>query len=410
MTEGVDFDHALNICLDRLRAGERLEDCLARYPSYAERLAPLLRIATTLQTPDGPDISPQGLDAGEARLLARAAQLRPQRRSQLSLDRRSSVAGLLTGARRLFVATLAGVLLLCVLLSAGTVSAASASLPGSPLYPVKRATEELVSSVAPTPQLQVRAHLTWADRRLREIETLVARGDVIDDSLLEALELETSLALGVAEQSGVELLTTAVVHTEHQQAVLGRVLKTAPAAARPGLERALNASAQGHTRAKSALENAANHAPPITPPGQTHDKKPSHEKQQTPSAVDNPGKPSPPSEAGDDVQKPGKGQSQSHTDNVDKPGQSPGKGQDQQQDQATHSRPGQGQGQDKAGDFNDSQGHGYGQDNDEPGPPDKDKDKEQDVGPNPDNNPGQGQGGGKPDKPDEPGKGKDKSK
>ncbi len=386
MTEGVDFDHALNTCLDRLRAGERLEDCLVSYPSHAERLAPLLRTATALQAPDGPHMSAEGLDAGHAHLLARAAQLRRRRRSQPALDRRRSVTGLLAGARRLVVATLAGVLLLCVVLSAGTVSAASASLPGSPLYPVKRATEEFVSSVAPTPQLQVRAHLTWADRRLREIEFLVARDGEIDEALLAALEQETDLALGVAEQAGIELLTTAVVHTEHQQVVLGRVLEKAPPAARPGLERALDASARGHARAQSALENAANHGPPITPPGQTDDKKPSHEKQETPSAVDG----SAPSEATDDVQKPGKGQGRGHTDKVDERGQSPGKGQGQQQQQSTDSKQGQGQG--KAGDLNNGQGHGYGQEKDEPGP---------------DANPGQGQGGGRPDN---PGQGNNKSK
>ena len=416
MTEGVDFDHALNTCLDRLHAGERLEDCLASYPSHAERLATLLRMATALQTPDGPNMSPEGLDAGEARLLARAAQLRHRRTSQLALDRRRSVAGLLTGARRLVVATLAGVFLLCLVLSAGTVSAASASLPGSPLYPVKRATEEFVSSVAPTPQLQVRAHLTWADRRLREIESLVARDGVIDEALLAALEQETNLALGAAEQAGIETLTTAAVHTEHQQVVLGRVLEKAPPAARPGLERALDASARGHARARSALENATSHGSPseprlpITPPGQAGDKKPSREKQEMPSAVDGPGKPSAPSEAGNNVQKPGKGQGQGHSDKVDAPGQSPGKGQDQQQEQATDSKRGQGQGQDKAGDLNHGQGHGYGQEKDEPGPSDKDKDNEQKIGPTPDGNPGQGQGGGNPDKPDDPGQSKDKSK
>ena len=45
MTGGSDFDRTLDICLDRLRAGDALEACLASYPSYADRLAPLLRVA-----------------------------------------------------------------------------------------------------------------------------------------------------------------------------------------------------------------------------------------------------------------------------------------------------------------------------------------------------------------------------
>lgn len=379
MTEGLDFDHALNTCLDRLRAGERLEDCLARYPSHAERLAPLLRMATILPTPDGPNMSPEGLDAGEARLLARAAKLRRRRRNQPGPARRRSVPGLLSGARRLAVATVAGVFLLCVVLSAGTVSAASASLPGSPLYPVKRATEAFVSSVAPTPQLQAHAHLAWADRRLREIEALVARGGVTDEALLAALEQETDRALGAAEQAGIELLTAAVVHTEHQQIVLGRVLEKAPSAARPGLERALEASARGHARARSALEHATSPGPPITPPGQAGDKKPPPGKQETPSAEDTSGTPSLPSEATDELHPPGQGRGQ-----------------------------GQGQDQHEPGDSDRGQGHGYGSEGDEPGPPDKDKGQR--VGPTPGKGSGQGHDDGKHDNPDNPGQSKDKSK
>jgi hypothetical protein len=409
VTEGVDFDHVLNICLDRLRAGERLEDCLASYPSHAERLAPLLRTATTLRTPDGPSISLDGFSSGEARLLVRAAQLRHQRRSQLAPARRRSAVDLLAGVRRLVVASVAGVLLLCVVLSAGTVSAASGSLPGSPLYPVKRATETVVSSVALTPRLQARAHLAWADRRLREIEALVARDGVTDESLLAALEQETDLALGAAEQAGIELLTAAMVHTEHQQMVLGRVLEKAPPEARPGLERALEASARGQARARSALEDSTSPGPPITPPGQAGDNKSPHKTQETSSSADDTsGTPSVPPEATDEIRPPG----QDHGQGQDEAGD-PNRNQEHGQGQDNVKNPNHGQGQDQ----NKPEGsdHGQGPDkeiekDDEPGPPDKDKDKEQKISPTPDSNPGQGQGGGKSEKPDNPGQSKDKSK
>jgi len=400
VTESVDFDHVLNICLDRLRAGESLDDCLARYPSYAESLAPLLRIATTLHAPDGPNISHQGFDAGQARLMARASQLRHRRTDQQGAAPPRTAASLLAGARRFVVATVAGLFLLCVVLSAGTVSAASGSLPGSPLYPVKRATEAFVSSLAPTPELEVRAHLTWADRRLREIESLVARDGRADEALLAALEQETDLALGVAEQAGIELLTAAVVHTERQQAVLGRVLENAPPAARPGLEQALEASARGHARAQSALDRATNPGPPITPPGHAGDKRPSHQTQETPSAEDTSGTPSVPSEITDEVRPSGRGQDEAGDSNRD---QEQGQGQDKVKN------PNHGQGQDQ----NKPEGSDHGQDPDKetekdaPGPPDKDKDKEQKINPNPDGNPGQGQGSRNPDK---PGQSRDNSK
>jgi len=404
VTESVDFDHVLNICLERLRAGESLDDCLARYPSYAESLAPLLRTATTLHTSDGPNISRRGFDAGQARLMARASQLRHGRMGQQGVARRRTIAGILSGARRFVVATVAGLFLLCVVLGAGTVSAAAGSLPGSPLYPVKRATEAFVSSLAPTPELKVRAHLTWADRRLQEIESLVARDGLADEALLAALEQETSLALGVAEQAGIELLTDAVVHTERQQIVLGRVLEKAPPAAHPGLERALEASARGHARAQSALDRATSPGPPITPPGHSEDKRPSHQTQETPSAEDTSGTPSVPSDITDEVRPPGQGRGQGQ-DEAGDPNRDPEHGQGQ--DKAKN--PNHGQGQDQ----NESEGsdHGQGSDKeiekDAPGPPDKEKDKEQKGNPNPSGNSWQGKGGGQPDK---PGQSKDNDK
>jgi hypothetical protein len=177
---------------------------------------------------------------------------------------------------------------------------------------VKRISESLVSSLALTPQLQTRVHLAWADRRLREIETLVARDGVAHDTLVLALEQETQHALVAAEQAGRASLASAVTHTQHQQAVLSRLLDQAPQAARPGLERALAASAQSHARARSALKKAEGRGPPMTPPGQASPgppgappgqggAKPAHKKTPTMEAVDElqiPGRVSPPDDTG----------------------------------------------------------------------------------------------------------------
>jgi hypothetical protein len=389
VTSGSDFDRTLDICLNRLRAGDTPEACLASYPSYADRLAPLLWVAAGLRTPDGPSMSAGGLAAGEARLLAHAVQLRARPSGQAPAARRAR-SGFLGGAYRLIAAAVASVLLACVLLSVGTVSAASTSLPGSPLYPVKRASEAAVSSVALTPRLQARVHLVWADRRLREVEALMERDGVADEAILAALEQETEQALAAAEQAGAGSLMAAAVHTEHQQAVLSRVLVEAPPAARPGLQRALEASAKKNERARSALDRAGDHGLPITPPGQADDKKPPHAGQKTPSAAETPGASATPSEAKDERPSPGKGADQ-----------------------------GQGQGQDKAQDPDGRQGHneqdeadhpnqGRGSDKDKLPPPDKDGEPGQ--GPPHGEGPGKDGGDQKPDKPDNPGQSKDKDK
>jgi hypothetical protein len=406
VSDGTDFDRVLNTCLDRLRVGEGLEDCLVRYPSYAERLAPLLRTATILHAPDGPSMSPDSFDVGKARLLARAVQLRKRRGNQPGSAWRIRVPGLLAGSRRLAVASVAGVLLLCLVLSAGTVSAASASLPGDPLYPVKRATEAFVSSAAPTPQLRARAHLVWADRRLREIETLVARDGVTDEALLADLERETEQALGAAEQAGVELLTAAVINTEHQKVVLGRVLEKASLAARPGLERALEASARGHARAQSALESAAGPRLPITPPGQAGEKNPQNKKEGTSFAEDTSSTPSVPSEATDEVNPSGQGHGQGQGQNqseAEEPNRGQGHGRAEGQDEIEEPNHGQG----KPGESNHSQGLGTELQKHGPASPDKSKGG---VGPAPGKGYERGDSDGKHEKSDKPGKSKDKNK
>jgi hypothetical protein len=375
-----DFEQILNSCLDRLQAGESVEACLARYPSYADELAPLLAVAAGLRLPDeGPVISDEGLEAGETRLLARADQLREQRPARVRHSRRGAWAGLLTGTRRLAVASLVVVLLLCGVLSVGTVSAASTSLPGSPLYPVKRATEDVISAAAFTPELQARVHLAWAGRRLSEIETLIERDGMVDEALLADLDGETEQALAAVEESGrVGQLEAAASHTEHQKAVLERVLQKAPPAAKRGLENALEKSQQGHERARSALERAKGQGPPATPPGQDKDVKPPEaepepdEDQGTDDAP--PGnskgrdKATPPGKGRDKATPPGKqrrtgqGSDQDGPDNTQRSqGQGQGTEQDTVSDRNGNRAPGPGKDQDNSESSNPGPGYGRGQ-------------------------------------------------
>ncbi len=383
MTDNLDFEHVLGICLDRLQDGDTLEACLVSYPLYASRLAPLLRVAAILQTPESRPMPAEGFRVGEARFLAHAAQLRARQQQTSPVHQGGVLSSLLGSTRRLVIASVVSVLLLCGVLSAGTVSAASASLPGSRLYPVKRATEVLVSSVALTPQLQTRVHLAWAERRLHEAEALMARDGVVDEAVLVALEDQTELALAAAEQADPDQLTAVVGHTERQQAVLSQLLNKAPQVARPGLERALAASAQGQARAQSALERArprrpdASPGPIITPPGKV-DKEP-----------------------------PDTGQGQGTEPASDKD-TGRGRGQGQDQDEAVSPNQGQGYGQDK--DEQSSPDSGKGQEKDpEPGEGSgQGKGLDQSRGQNQGLEHGQGHSDGKPDKEDSPGRGQGK--
>jgi YqxM protein len=267
VTDRLDFDQVLDICLDRLQAGNTVQACLISYPSHAGRLAPLLHMALKLQTSQEPSMSTSGFRAGEARLLAYAMQLSAQRQGALPVRRRGAVSRLIAGTRRLAAAVVVGMLLFCALLSAGavTVSAASASLPGSSLYTIKRTTESLLSSLAFTPRLQTQVHLAWAERRLDEVGALIARDGIVYKTVLAALEHETEQALVAAEQAGPESLTDVIAHTEHQHTVLRHLLDQAPEAARSDLQQALATSTEMNERAWAGLAGETPAGLPISP-------------------------------------------------------------------------------------------------------------------------------------------------
>jgi len=222
-----------------------------------------------------------------AALIAGAARVR----EALWARRRSDRAGRPRWFVRLAWSALA-LLLLLVVTTTGTALAAESSLPGQPLYPVKRASEAI--RLALTWQTEGRAWLQieFAERRLAEVAAVCGEGecptDLLDDLGVQTQEAQEEVARLPVDKSAA-LLDRMVALTGHQEQVLSRILETAPDAAHPGLERALERSQHGHERAQQARkkgqqeekgqENSpavpthvhkptkAPHGPPITPPG-----------------------------------------------------------------------------------------------------------------------------------------------
>jgi hypothetical protein len=137
-----NFEAVLEECLAQIKAGQSLEDCLAKYPAYAEQLRPLLLMAQHMRAAR---IAPR-LDAhqlGRERMLAAARQkahapptiiLRPVHPLH-QLARQLSGAGAYRVALGLFMALIVSSLL--------TVTASAGALPGDPLYQVKLAWEDV---------------------------------------------------------------------------------------------------------------------------------------------------------------------------------------------------------------------------------------------------------------------------
>jgi hypothetical protein len=252
MTEP-DLEAILDECLHEMSIrGEGIEGCLQSCPQHAEQLAPLVQIADHIRKTDHPTLSVPATRAIEQRLLKRTAELR-QARAKPSLSLPFPLRPLVTVA-----ATLMVVLALALAGGGGIVYASTDSLPGSPLYGVKRATEQVQLFLVPTETGRAELYIKFAQRRLEEVQALAEIKDQVDEEALAAMAEETRLALEeidkVPAQNKATLLDKLVSLTERQQSVLKRVQAKAPEAAQKGLNRALEASQQGHERARQALE------------------------------------------------------------------------------------------------------------------------------------------------------------
>jgi len=162
------FDHVLNECIDLLLRGESLEQCLQRYPEHAARLEPLLRVAQAAHETSS-TVEPRPDFKAQSRYQMRTLL---HDRKQKSPSRRMPVLGWLP---RWATAVIIGVF---VLLAAGggTAVAASNSLPGDILYPVKLATERVQFTFTFSDEGTANLHAKFAERRAEEMARIAEAG------------------------------------------------------------------------------------------------------------------------------------------------------------------------------------------------------------------------------------------
>jgi hypothetical protein len=163
MDKGKDFENILNDCLDRLISGETIESCLARYPEHAAELEPLLKTAL------------------EARLAA-TLQPRAEFRQRAGIEFQKAISEIpLKAPERTFKWQLRWVIPLAVFLvlfssGAGTVVAATNSLPGSPLYGLKLATEQVQLALTLSSEGKAELYAKFVDYRVAEIVNMAEEG------------------------------------------------------------------------------------------------------------------------------------------------------------------------------------------------------------------------------------------
>ena len=171
------FRSILDECLTALRQGESVEACLSRYPRLSERLQPLLTLAQRIGHTPTATPRPWAQKTAWDLVRRRAQDLRHGRRFHPHIS--------FPWLRPLAIATS---LLLAVLIAAGgTAYAARDSLPDSPLYRVKLATEDVRLWLMFDDSAKAEILLDQSDERTKEIVELIQQGKPVPANVLVAL-------------------------------------------------------------------------------------------------------------------------------------------------------------------------------------------------------------------------------
>lgn len=258
-----EFERILDESLAAMARGETdLATVLEQYPEFAPRLRPILHAAQVVRSTPEPVPSVAARAAGKRELLVAVARKRQERAEPSGIRRYvQSFLGFLQGfgqpafsLRRATVAILAVVVFLTTT-SYGVTQVAASSLPDSPLYPVKLATEGIELALTPTPAGRVRLLMTFSERRLEEAAKTAATGRGLDRALAEMVKnnaqaMQIIAQLPVAERP--PLLADFAELASKERKLLGQVKPLVPESERSTVEQAIFWSAQVQAQAEEA--------------------------------------------------------------------------------------------------------------------------------------------------------------
>lgn len=219
---------------ESLRLGLSTSAALGDDPESVAELRAELLVAELLATGPHPAPDPRYRREAKARILAVAR--RSHRRPPTPL--RAWATARLAPRARPFAAALALAFLVAGI--GGTLGVTASAAPGEPLYSTKLAVENVQIAVAPTESQRTQLHLTFANRRLDELEVEAQSGDY--DAVDELAQLyHEQLKAAVSANSGSEPESEHLrEHAGRAAEIVQRVVGTAPA---PAAER-LRKSAQ----------------------------------------------------------------------------------------------------------------------------------------------------------------------
>lgn len=208
------FNSILDECLAAIQQGETVDECLARYPVHAERLERLLTLADRVRSTPPALPRPWRQAAAWQRVHQRATDLRAEPKGvQFNLD---------YGAWLRPVAIALAVLLALFGATGGTVLAAQNSLPDSPLYRVKLASEDVRLWFVFDDAHKAQILIDQSNERMDEILEMNRQDKEVPSNVLTALRSRNERAADILAEHPDEtaLKTSLVQQAETQEANL----------------------------------------------------------------------------------------------------------------------------------------------------------------------------------------------
>jgi len=178
----------LEQCRVRLAGGETIQSCLAAYPKHAAELTSLLPLVVqTRGLARDPDRRYAAAARRRFQASLAAAKQNQQRVATRSLSPLGWLARLAVPVALVLVLSLSGL---------GLVQASDATLPDSPLYPVKQASENVGQLLARTPPDQAAYQIRLANRRRMELEQALnqKKGPVLLLTVAQGMVTASNLA------------------------------------------------------------------------------------------------------------------------------------------------------------------------------------------------------------------------
>lgn len=210
----------LDECIDQIRAGKSVEDVLVKHPDSADELRSLLGISQNLEALPDPSPSVAGVMLAMSQKIIQEP-VAPQKRRPAKI----------TIFARPVLLRLAASIAVISLLSWGTAVAASDSVPGNFMYPVKRFSEKVRLFFTVNDKNEAELRITFSERRLSEALKTYQQGGGIDDGLLRQMLEEAKLALdqtlALSPEERDYLLSRVGYLTAHQNNVIEAVKRTA---------------------------------------------------------------------------------------------------------------------------------------------------------------------------------------